>query len=1054
MVGLILFLLLLIPTVAYSAPVIAAVATYAGWTTVAYFAGTALGTFLINTAAAMLLTKLTADNQSTPGREPQNRLHTIRSSADSHRIIYGEILTGGTLKYATSTGPTNGTLHLVIVLAGHEVESIGDVYLGEYLSTDARFQKNQKQISNIDFAFYVGDTASSSFAGTGTVIANGITFNQSQTINFASINADLNALRDGLYAQIIAHAGYAAAPYTASTSGIAMGRDARDLGRITLTAKVAGTGFTYSASASYAENAVTATAADGQPNANTSFVYIGKHLGTTTQAADATHIASNPQWNAARQLKGRAYIYVQLAWDQDIFPTGIPEIKCKVKGKKLYDPRTTTTYWSDNWALCARDYLASGYGMQCSAGEIDDASVITAANISDELVATTGAATQKRYRCNGSFTLDMAPKTIIEAIEKTACGLVTPVGGVYRIFAGAYTSPTVTLTDSDLRGPMKVRPTLPIDQVYNAVRGTYVDQVGNWQQTDFTAQKNATYAAEDGGEIYRDLELAMTTDGYQAQRVAKIYLERSRQAITVEFPANLKQAFGLALWDTVRITNSLLGWASKEFKVMKWSFKDGGVDLLLQEEASASYNWNNGIATVIDPAPNTNLPNPFAASPPINLMLTSGTTELLKTGDGSILSRIKGTFLAPSDTFVIKYEYQWRQSSLTAWSDSMTALSNTFYVDPVIDGASYDVRVRAVNSIGVTSPWVQVTNHVVIGKTEFPTTVPWSTIEGDVISWGEVADIDLAGYEVRMHYGINRSWGDANKLHTGLVLYSPLKLPSMPSGQVTIMIKAVDRSGNYSHDTPAIITQLGDTPVANILVTFNFATLGWPGTITGGANNAGVLEATASALMWSGNSAKNMWTTDGELMWQGGYSEMVYTDSIRVDTAIAGAAMTIPFNISGDIIKIEYRATGPNPMWSTQPLDPMWSIDDTKLMWSIPDYVSWPGSIITKPDTYDFRITIGFGATQGKITQFIPTIDVPDVIENIQNVSIISAGQRLVLTKTYSKIINVTPTLQGGGSAVTIKVIDKNFLLGPLVQGFDGTNTAAAASGDFLVQGY
>lgn len=988
----------------------------------------------------MLLTKLTAqDAQNTPGREPQARLHTVRLSVAPHRIIYGEVLTGGTLVYATSTGTENRVLHLVIVLAAHEVESIGSVYLGDYLSTDARFQRTQKQVSNVDFSFNVENSAASSFAGTGTVIANGITFNQAQTINFASINADINALRDGLYAQIIAHAGYAAAPYIATTGGISMGANARDLGRIIFTAKVAGTGFTYSASAAYAENAVTVAAADGQPNGNASFVYVGKHLGSNTQAADATMIALIPQWNSARQLKGRAYIYVQMVWDQDVFPTGIPDIKAMVKGKKLYDPRTATTYWSDNWALCARDYLSSNYGMQCTAGEIDDATVITAANIADELVATTGAATQKRYRCNGSFTLDMAPKNIIEAIEKTACGLITPVGGVYRIYAGAYTSPTVTLTDSDLRGPMKVRPTLPIDQVYNAVRGTYVDPVGGWQQTDFPPQKNATYAAEDGGEIFRDLELSMTTDGYQSQRVAKIFLERSRQAITVDYPANLKQAFGLALWDTVRKTNSLLGWTNKEFKVIKWSFKDGGVDLLLQEEASASYNWNNGLATVIDPAPNTNLPNPFFCPPPTNLVLDSGDSQLLRAGDGAVVSRVFASWTVPANSFIIEYEFSYRRSSVATWESYATQDAQAF-INPALDGAHYDIRVRARNITGTASAWLEQLKYFVVGKTAPPSPVSTFLVSTQAdgtrqFTWAmNNPPLDLAGYQIRYKSGTGGIWASMLSLHDDLLVSSPYETNLLSKGNYDFAIKSVDTTGNESVDALYINLTIPDPRLAGALDVIDAYGSGWPGVKTSChvEKESGYLKANDSTT-WS--TLPVTWTAWTRWCFNP-ISPIVYEHTTDVGavapftplvSVIADGTATITESHSND--NISYTA-----------------------------YVA-TGVMIT---CRYIKIRISLAGAYPVLKSAVAILDAKIITEEITDLNTasltganrIAVGDiRLPRTKTYATIRRVQVALQSVGAGWTWVLIDKDTVVGPRIKIYNAAGALADATIDASIGG-
>lgn len=56
---------------------------------------------------------------------------TIRNSAAPRQIIYGEVRTGGVLVFAETSGSANEFLNLVIVLAGHEVEAIDDIYFND-----------------------------------------------------------------------------------------------------------------------------------------------------------------------------------------------------------------------------------------------------------------------------------------------------------------------------------------------------------------------------------------------------------------------------------------------------------------------------------------------------------------------------------------------------------------------------------------------------------------------------------------------------------------------------------------------------------------------------------------------------------------------------------------------------------------------------------------------------------------------------------------------------------------------------------------------------------
>ena len=58
-----------------------------------------------------------------------------REPAAAHDFVYGEIRKGGTVSFYESTGAENKYLHQVIVLAGHEVNDIGDIYINDEIVT-------------------------------------------------------------------------------------------------------------------------------------------------------------------------------------------------------------------------------------------------------------------------------------------------------------------------------------------------------------------------------------------------------------------------------------------------------------------------------------------------------------------------------------------------------------------------------------------------------------------------------------------------------------------------------------------------------------------------------------------------------------------------------------------------------------------------------------------------------------------------------------------------------------------------------------------------------
>lgn len=65
----------------------------------------------------------------------QGLLTNIRDAAAPADIVYGQVRKGGVITYLESTGTDNKYLHMFITLAGHEVESIGDIYINDKVAS-------------------------------------------------------------------------------------------------------------------------------------------------------------------------------------------------------------------------------------------------------------------------------------------------------------------------------------------------------------------------------------------------------------------------------------------------------------------------------------------------------------------------------------------------------------------------------------------------------------------------------------------------------------------------------------------------------------------------------------------------------------------------------------------------------------------------------------------------------------------------------------------------------------------------------------------------------
>jgi hypothetical protein len=115
--------------------VFAGTAFAAGGFAVGGFSLAAVIQFVALTGASMAASKLLAPKMpSFSDSSLSKRSQMVRSPISSRQIIYGTTKVSGVVVYMSTTGNKNENLHMVVALAGHAVEEIGDVYFGEDLA--------------------------------------------------------------------------------------------------------------------------------------------------------------------------------------------------------------------------------------------------------------------------------------------------------------------------------------------------------------------------------------------------------------------------------------------------------------------------------------------------------------------------------------------------------------------------------------------------------------------------------------------------------------------------------------------------------------------------------------------------------------------------------------------------------------------------------------------------------------------------------------------------------------------------------------------------------
>ena len=608
--------------------------------------------FASTIGASMAASKLLAPKMpSFSDSSLSERSQMVRSPIASRQIIYGTAKVSGVVVYISTTGNKNENLHMVVALAGHAVEEIGDVYFGEDLA----------------------------LAGSGS---------------------------------------------------------SADTGRFIGKAQ------------------------------------IYKQLGSSTQVAQpqlvsATSGLTDGKWTDAHRLRGIAYIYVNLTWDTEVYTNGIPNISAIVKGKVVADPRTSTTAWSANPALCLLDYLKSDMGLAMDGSEIDEESFKAAANICDEQVQVLPVSPvtyENRYECNGVLSTSESPDSNIGKMLSSMGGLIAYSGGKIVLYAAGYRIPTVTLTEKHFAGGMSVQTRTSARDRVNAVKGVYVSEVNQWQVSDFPSiAPSAYYTADNSVRYWRDVVLPFTTSSSCAQRLAVIELRRARKEIT--FTARFRlEAMQVRAGDTVMITNAKLGWSAEVFEVMEWHFTtDGnppniGVEMTMRQTASSVYDWTVNDEVAVPNSPNTTLPDPYDLSAPTNLTLTAdGTTQLIQ-ADGTALPRILVAWTAPAEAFIqsggvvgIEYKESTSATYLT-WSRVAGDQTRDFISSDVKIGLTYDVRIFGESYFNVSTSYL--TAQTVVSKDTTAPSVPTGltavvgTGRAVSLDWNDNTEPDFSEYGI------------------------------------------------------------------------------------------------------------------------------------------------------------------------------------------------------------------------------------------------------------------------------------------------------------------
>ena len=885
--------------------------------------------------------------------EAQGRTQMIKQPTVPRRVIYGKVRVSGVLGYIESTDDDKN-LHMIVMLAGHEVNSIGEIYVNDEAVT---------------------------LDGNGNVTA---------------------------------------------------------------------------------------------PSKYSSKIRILKHLGSNDQSADSVLInESNGKWTDQHRLRGIAYIYVKLVFDRNAFPQGIPNVSALVEGKKVFDPRTSTTAFSANPALIARDYLKStSYGFGATDDEVDDTSITTGANICDESITLDAGGTEKRYELHGSFQTSGSPKTIIQNLLTSCGGLVTYTNGVFKIKVAKYITPTITLDEGDLRGNIQLQTKRSKRDNYNAVKGQFTSTETNYILADYPAITSSVFEAEDNNERqFFDLDLPYTTSVSMAQRLAKIALYRNRQQISITYPCSMK-GFQLDVGDTVMINNTRFGFSSKVFEIAEWSMNidnsNGsptlGTYMVLRELNSAVYDWNPSADEKAFLLDNTILPNPFDVIAP-SLTVTDELRVLNEEAVSVLIANV-----ASSQVQVIDFEVEAKKSTESVYVNMGKSSTTKFELLNVEDNAIYDVRARALTRFAISDFTSDA--HQVVGKTAPPADVTNFSINIIAteahLSWTPVPDLDLSHYRIRHSRDTSTSATYANSVDLIAKVSRPANTAVVPAMTGTYFIKAVDKLGNDSLDSTRSVAIIEDIKDLNAV-----ATSTQNPTFAGTKTNLVVVdnELRLGTSILFDSAAGNFDTTGGLFDGGGGtvassgtydfdnYVDLsaVYTSRVTANLSLTRLDYGVQFDdatgnfddreglFDGDAN--EFGTTNAELQVATTDDDPSGSATYTAFRkFFVGDY---------KARAFKFRaiLTSDDSEASPSITALSVTIDMPDRITAEDNIVSGAGSKAVTFSPNFKGLQGISISAQNLASG-DYYVITSKSVTGFTITFYNSSNSAVSRTFDYVAKGF
>lgn len=400
-------------------------------------------------------------------------------------------------------------------------------------------------------------------------------------------------------------------------------------------------------------------------------------------------------------------------------------------------------------------------------------------------------------------------------------------------------------------------------------------------------------------------------------------------------------------------------------------------------------------------------------------------------GDGKKMSRLYASWNMPTNGG--RFTVLISSDGGATYSVLYTGISNTEISADVIANTVYWIKVITV--LGLSQSKGVTYGPIKVGKDSLPPDV--LALEAEVISDGfrryywnftYPEPNDIAGFKLKYIQGTNPNWNKAYEVQAGLVVSQPFETKTVRQGAHTIMIKAVDNSGQESANFAACVVDFGDLLEDNVLYKKDFSENLWADVETDGVKNQfdGYIHALQVSYRYSTPEAF-FYGEPTNYFYNEQYANF-YIDAIF--TAPASGNFWLQYDIEG----------AANLVYRIRNRDNIFKQYSTKVA-------------VKAGDVIEIRLENQGGTTDTIIKKVIAIVDVPDREEHFKNINIPTSGVELAIaTPNYqTTAVRMDDIKIVGGKAIFPQIVSYTPCVIKVV---DINGNAVATTADITWQGF